>query len=215
MPEMVASLAPGGAAEWLALADELHAGLAHALNNRITSLGVCAELATMGDEEMLKEGVLIAEVTRMQGVARQLGLMSARGPAEALEVLPVLEDAVALHALHPRMRTQDCRVERDGEPQPVRAPRWALLRALLLIVDAAKEASQSGDGGAAIVRVVCDAREVRIEAPGAAGGSGEGAYAREMALLCGGTFIRDDDRLTLVLPSLASLRRREGRGASA
>lgn len=211
MPEMVASLVVPGASEWLALSDDLLAGLVHALNNRITALSVCAELAGMGDEEMLKEGLLLAEVVRLQRVAAQFGMMSARGQPEALEVAPVMDDALAIHALHPRMRAVECELAREGEAQPVRTPRWALLRALLVLVDGAKSGAQHAGRSEARIRLVYDEASVRVVAPSS---GGDGAYAREMATLCGGTLGRQGDQLVLTLPSLRELRTREQPGAA-
>lgn len=206
MPEMTADLARSGAAEWLALSDDLLAGLVHALNNRVTALGVCAELAGLGDEQMLDGGLLQAEVERLQKASALVALLPARGHAEALEIGPVLHDAVAIHAHHPRMRAVECAVEITDAPQPVRAPRWALLRLLLIMVDAAKAGAEEARRGSAVVRLSGEPGAVLVRAVVREGG---GAYATEMATLCGGTLSRVNEELVLALPSLAELRRRE------
>jgi hypothetical protein len=207
IPEMFTSLSVPGAAEWLALSDDLLAGLVHALNNRVTALSVCAELATMGDEEMLGDRVLVTEVARLQRASALIGLLPARGHApEALEVAPVLEDAIAIHVHHPRMRAVECSVERAGTIQPVRAPRWALLRLLLFVVDAAKGGAQEARRDAVTVRLFSDEHSVRVRAIAR---ESEGAYAAELATLCGGTLVREGEELVLTLPSLPELRRRE------
>ena len=206
LPEMVATLAVPGATEWLALSDELLTGLVHALNNRVTAISVCAELAGLGDEQMLRDGVLLGEVVRLQRVSAMIGLLSSQGHSEALEIAPVLADAVEIHALHPRMRMVGCEVEVEGRVQPVRLPRWALLRLLLIVVDAAKGGAQDARRGAVTVRLSSDDRSVRLRTP--ARGS-EGAYATEMATICGGVLARVDGELQLTLPSLAELRRHE------
>ena len=70
---------PGSAAaQWAALSEALLAGLVHMLNNRVTALSVCAELATMGDEQMLSSGVLTTEVRRMQAASALIGLLPSR-----------------------------------------------------------------------------------------------------------------------------------------
>jgi hypothetical protein len=93
--------------------------------------------------------------------------------------------------------------------QPVRAPRWALLRALLIIVDAAKGMAQDAQRGRTAVRLSSDERSVSVRASGR---ESEGAYASEMATLCGGTITREGEELVLSLPTLTELRRRERSG---
>ena len=206
MPEMTAALARSGAAEWLALSDDLLAGLVHALNNRVTALGVCAELAALGDEQMLEGGLLQAEVDRLQKVSALVALLPTRGRAEALEIGPVLEDAVAMHGYHPRMRGVECAMEIAGAPQPVRAPRWALLRLLLIMVDGAKAGAEEAGRGSAVVRLTGDPVSVLVRAVLREGGD---SYATEMATRCGGTLSRENEELVLTLPSLTEVRRRE------
>ncbi len=206
MPEMDATLAVPGAADWLTLSDELLAGLVHALNNRVTALSVCAELASLGDEQMLGQGVLLDEVGRLQRAAALVGLLPARGHAEALEVAPVLADAIAIHSHHPRMRVVECTVDAQAGMQPVRVPRWAFLRLLLVMVDAAKGAALDAPNGTAILRLSSDDSVVRIRAVAR---EREGAYAIEMAALCNGVLTREGRELELCLPSLSEVRRRE------
>jgi C4-dicarboxylate-specific signal transduction histidine kinase len=193
------------AAQWAELSDAVLAGLVHMLNNRVTALSVCAELATMGDQEMITGGVLTNEVSRLQRASALIGLLPARPhQPEALELRPVLEDALSIHAHHPRTRLVACDVAVDGTMQPVRAPRWALLRLMLVVVDAAKEAAAGGDRGATI-RLASDEQSasVRVNAPGL------GPYGAAMAELCGGQLVRDADDLVLTFPSLLLLRQRE------
>jgi hypothetical protein len=207
MPEMAATTSVPGAAEWLVLNDELLAGLVHALNNRVTAISVCAELASMGDEQMLTDGVLKSEVSRLQRVGALIGLLPGRphGP-EALEIAPVLDDAIAIHSYHPRIRAIECLVEREGPIQPVRAPRWAMLRLLLFVVDAARAGAQDARRDAVTLRLSSDERSVRVRVIAR---ESEGAYVAEMAALCGATLVREGEELVLTLPALPELRRRE------
>jgi C4-dicarboxylate-specific signal transduction histidine kinase len=201
---------PGQAAaaeQWASLSDELLSGLVHALNNRVTALSVCAELASLGDEQMVKDGVLMSELSRLQRASALIGLLPARPhQAEALELRPVLDDAIELHASHPRMRMIRCEVAASGAIQPVRTPRWALLRLLLVLVDAAKEAVDGGAASHVPIRLTSDARStsVRIMARG-----NGGLYGAAMAEECGGTLARDGRELVLTLPSLSEVRQRE------
>jgi len=198
---------PGnGAAQWATLSDALLAGLVHMLNNRVTALSVCAELAAMGDGEMVSGGVLMTEVRRMQAASALIGLMPSRPhPPEALELRPVLDDALAIHAHHPRTRLVECTVLADEAMQPVRAPRWALLRLMLVLVDAAKDAAAAA-ATSAVFRLSSDEREVRLRIVTPSDG---GAYGDEMAAMCGSTLGRIGEELVLTMPSLRALRQRE------
>ena len=197
-----------GASEWLALSDDLLAGLVHAVNNRITALSVCAELAALGDDVMVRNGALLSEVARLHRAGALVGMLSARGGEdEALEIAPVLGDAIAIHAHHPRLRAIQCVVEVKGEMQPVRAPRWALVRLLLLMLDAAKAADPEVPLPEVVtVQLSSDDRTVLVRV---ATRTSTGVYASALAALCGGALMQEDNELTLVLPSLAEVRRRE------
>jgi signal transduction histidine kinase len=209
---------PRGADEWLQLADELLAGMVHSLNNRVTALSVCAELVMLGDEEIAADGVLPDEVSRLQRAIALIGLIPARGgAAEAMELAPVLDDAIALHAHHPRLRDIECVVDRTagavGSVQPVRVPRWALLRVLLLMVDAAKTAAAAARRDRVVLHLSSDDASVTVRTITPADGRG-GLYAASMASRCGGTVAREGEEMVLTLPSLPEVRRRE-RAASA
>jgi hypothetical protein len=198
------------AAQWAELSDALLAGLVHMLNNRVTALSVCAELAAMGDEEMIGT-VLGTEMRRLQRASALIGLLPSRPhQPEALELRPVLDDAIALHAHHPRTRLVACDVAVQGAMQPVRAPRWALLRLMLVLVDGAKGAAAES-AGSATIRLASDERtaSVRITAP-----HDGGPYGAAMAALCGGTLTREGDELVLSLPTLLLLRQRERAAAA-
>lgn len=196
-----------GTEEWLALCDELLVGLVHAVNNRVAALSACSELAALGDSQMLSDGVLALEVERLRRASSLLELLPARDrPAEALELAPVLQDAIQLHAHHPRIRAMEEVVTWQGTPHPIRAPRWALVRLLVLFVDAAKLAAHearhdrfeleiSGEDDA--VRLRARARRSRM------------AYATGLAAMCGGTLVSEGERIVLTLPTLQAIRRLE------
>ena len=205
--ELLGDSTLAGTDEWLALCDELLVGLVHAVNNRVAALSACSELAALGDSQMLNDGVLALEVERLRRASSLLELLPARDrPAEAVEVGPALQDAMQLHAHHPRIRAMEEGVTWQGTIHPVRTPRWALVRLLLLFVDAVKmtahEARQerfeleiSGEDDA--VRLRGRARRSRM------------TYATGLAALCGGTLVGEGEWLVLTLPTLQALRRRE------
>jgi hypothetical protein len=102
------------------------------------------------------------------------------------------------------MRSIECLVEAAGAQQPVRAPRWALLRLLVLLVDLAK--TSAGEvGKTSSVRLASDESAVRFRVTT----SHEiGPYGASLAELCGGTLGREGADLVLTLPSLLLLRQR-------
>ncbi|MFL5607655.1 MAG: hypothetical protein ACJ8AD_14490 [Gemmatimonadaceae bacterium] len=195
-----------GAGEWVSLSDDLLAGLVHGLNNRVTALSVFAELIALGDSQMASSGMLATEVGRLQRLSTLLAMLPARTQgAEALEMDPVLDDAISLHAQHPRMHPMECVVERSGELPPLRAARWALLRLFLLVVHAAKGAAEAARRERVIIHLAGDADSVTLRVFALGGG----VYAAALAEQCGGAIVQVGDELQLALPSLTAVRRRE------
>jgi hypothetical protein len=194
-----------GSAEWLSLSDDLLAGLVHSLNNRVTALSVFAELITLGDSQMASGGMLATEVGRLHRLSTLIAMLPARNQApEALEIDPVLNDAIALHAQHPRIRAIECVVERSGELPPLRVARWALLRLLVLVVHAATVAADTASRERVTLDLYGNTDSLRLRA--FALGSG-GMHAQ--AARCGGALVQVGDELQLTLPSLTEMRRRE------
>jgi hypothetical protein len=194
--------------DWPTLSDELLQGLVHALNNRVAALSAFVELARLGDDEIEPGTVLPSEIAHLHRVNALVGLLPARGRrTEALELPLVLEDALQLHEHHPRLRDKACSVSREGMLLPVRAPRWALLRALVILVHAAKREGESvqGRGGSAL-RLHGENATVSVSVATRADPS---PYLSELARMCAGTVAREGDDLVLRLPSVVELRRRE------
>jgi hypothetical protein len=209
---MADAVAPSreGLAEWLELSESLHRGIVHAFNNRYTALSAFAELAAMGDEEFTPQRILPAELARLQALTAHLRLLIGDGAtAESMEAEPVLQDALALLAHHPRPRTMRCEVERGGAA-PVRVPRWAFLRLLMVMVEASRRAAERDGRDHASLQVgsAGDGLVVSIDAPALS------AYGESMAALCGGVVAAVGGRVAVSFASLAELRRRE-RAASA
>jgi hypothetical protein len=194
--------------EWSTLSDELLQGLVHALNNRVAALSAFVELTRFGDEDADPLVVLPAELAQLHRVNSLFGLLPARGSEpEALELPLVLDDALRVHEHHPRLRFERCAVVREGTPLPVRAPRWALFRALLMLVHAAKRAGAAPPAkDEAPLRVVGDATLVSVRVATEAEPS---AYLQQLAERCGGQCTQDGGELVFVLPSILELRRRE------
>jgi hypothetical protein len=174
----------------------------------VAALSAFVELARFGDDEANPMTVLPAEITQLHRVNSLFALLPERGPEpEALELPLVLDDALRLHEYHPRLRSDRCVVVRDGTPLPVRAPRWALLRVLVMLVHAAKRHAESAQGrGSTPIRVVGDPVTVSVHVTT----RGEPShYLMAMARRCGGSCDREGDELVLRVPSILELRRLE------
>ena len=198
-------------AEWVELSDALMRGLVHALNNRVTAVSAFLELAALGDEELTAQRVLPGELIRLQQVNMLFRLLLTEElPAEAMELSAVLDDALTLHSHHSRLREVRCEVVRQGTILPIRAPRWALLRLLLLMLECAKQQAGDIDGkpAAAVLQVGGQAQAIEITVFADCEPS---RYAREMAVLCGATLDFAAGKMTTRLPTLQTLRDDERR----
>lgn len=187
--------------DWQTIADELLLGLVHALNNRVAALSAFVELAKLGDEEEDPLTVLPDEIAQLHRVNALFALLPARrSEAEALEISAVLDDAIRLHEQHPRHRGEQVAVTFDGAPAVVRAPRWALVRTMVMLVHAAvRAADPARSRGGAAVRVVGEEAEVRVHIGTGAAPSGDLVALAER---CGGRVATTGNELTLSLPSL-------------
>jgi hypothetical protein len=119
-------------------------------------------------------------------------------------VADVLGDAVALHEHHLELREVPIRSEIQSDVLPVRVERWALLRALVLLLSAARR--DGADRGGVSVQVGGDSEEVWV-ASRAEPRDGDDLSA--LAERAGGRLDLADGELRLVLPSLLQLRERE------
>ncbi|MFL5617862.1 MAG: hypothetical protein ACJ79A_05630 [Gemmatimonadaceae bacterium] len=194
--------------DWRTISEELLKGLVHALNNRVAALSAFVELAKLGDEQEDPLTVLPTEIVQLHRVNALFGLLPQRSvEAEPLELRAVLDDAVRLHEHHPRFRGGQVSLTFEGAPGAVRAPRWALVHAMVMLVHAAKrEAGSERDGGAAAIRVHGDEETVSVRV---ATRNAPSADLEALAVRCGGRVTRTDDELVLTMPSLRELRRRE------
>jgi hypothetical protein len=166
------------------------------------------ELARLRDETVDPLAELPIEVAQLQGLTGLFSLLpERRADAEAFELSAALDDAVRLHEHHLRLRAERCEVRYEGTPPAVRAPRWALVRTLVMLVHAAKRSAETASGreGAPII-VRTDESMVSVGARTAASPSHDLLGAAERA---GGELVREGELLVFRLPTLAELRRRE------
>ena len=195
--------------DWRTISEELLKGLVHALNNRVAALSAFVELARLGDEEEDPLTVLPTEIEQLHRVNALFGLLPQRAAEpESLELRAVLDDALHLLEHHPQLRGgQQVTIAFEGAPGAVRAPRWALVRVMVMLLHAAKREATSGhEGDGAVIRVRGDKLTVSVyvrtsEAPS--------ADLEALAARCGGEVAHANRELVLTMPSLRELRRRE------
>ena len=194
------------AGAWMLLYEDLLGGIIHSMNNAVTVLAVSLELASVDDERVDAAG-LRRELTQLEELIALTATLSSRSAREeALELRAVLDTALAIHALKPATRAVKCAVRVAGVIQPVRVPRTALMRALLLMIDGAKRVDGaaaapvpidlSGDADRVIVRARVSGVPCRDEAA--------------FAAACGGSLTVQDGCAVLELPSLQRLRGKTG-----
>jgi C4-dicarboxylate-specific signal transduction histidine kinase len=196
---------------WADEGDALVRGLAHTLSNRVAALGFTVEslgFEDAGSPEELRQALGI-ELRRLGDLTRLFKLLPREGVGrtEALQVADVLTDAMSLHEHHLQLRDVPTRIEIQPDVLPVRVERWALLRALVLLLSVARRAATASDGRTALtVQVGGNPEEVWVAVPAAAR---DGDDLTALAERAGGRIDSASGDLRLVLPSLLRLRERE------
>ena len=190
------------------LYEDLLGGIIHSMNNAVTVLAVSLELASL-DDERVDAAALRRELGHLEELIALTATLSSRSAREeALELRAVLDTALAIHALNPATRAVKCAVQVAGIIPPVRVPRIALMRALLLMIDGAKRV----DGAAAApvpIDLSGDTDRAIVRAPLSGVPSRDAAA---FAAACGGSLTVQDGCAVFELPSLQRLRARNGNG---
>ena len=201
----IPALSAAALLEWDGHVESVMRGVAHALNNRAASLSALMALVVEPDYTPgTTQGMLSTEVSRLHdivGVVRAVG--APKGDLEAFEPADAATSAAAVLALHAALR--DRTVTINAAAPPVRAYRWMFIRALIVLAGRAATADNRGP-------ITLDLAEsdgwVSATAAGASA-AGRSAYLEEIAVALGGEPL--DDAAGFRLPTLATLRRREGR----
>ena len=193
--------------DWRTISEDLLKGLVHALNNRVAALSAFVELAKLGGDEEDPLAVLPQEIAQLHQVNALFGLLPQRGSEpEPLELRAVFDDALRLHEHHPLFRGEPVSLTFEGAPGAVRAPRWALMRTMVMLVHAAKRGASAANGRGALIRVRGDDATIAVHVPTSEASSADLAA---LAAQCGGRIVHTSDELVLTVPSLRALRRRE------
>jgi signal transduction histidine kinase len=131
---------------WSVVSESLIRGIAHALSNRIATIGTIAELLRVGgDDPHAMSEMLAIETERLEDLLEQMRALSARsaGRMEAMRLSDAVAGAMALHSYHPERRTVAVTVEPGDESRPVLGDPLLLQRELLILLDAATHAAMS------------------------------------------------------------------------
>lgn len=192
--------------EWQGLSEALLRGLVHAMNNRLTALSAFSELSAMGDEAYSAARMLPAELERLLRLSGHFRLLASEGTTpEALELGAALDEALALHAHHPRLHALDRQLVRTVPHVAVRAAKRPLHRLLLLLIESAAASAEQRGRSDLVLRLAAEEPWVTVRAEGATLTAGIAA----MAAACGALAEPAGDDVVIRLPSLSSLRQRE------
>lgn len=140
---------------WSAVAETLLRGLAHALSNRIATIGTIAELLRVsGDDPVAMSEMLGVETRRLEDMLEQMRALSARhsGRQEAMRLSDAVAGAMALHSYHPERRSIAITIEPGDESRPVLGDAVRLQRELVVLLDAATTAALAHASRAVRVR---------------------------------------------------------------
>ena len=209
-----------GLAEWQAILDEALHGLHHALNNRISSLGALAELQQSGDlgGDSPALDTLTRDVHRLEEIGRLVAALTREANLgdEPLIVSDVLTDALTVHRYLHASREVPVTIAPSPYVEPVRLERWALLRALVLLLREAKEGAKRA-AGAVHVSMESDEQwttvQMRVQVQAPVEPAPSGTYAETLAQRMGGSIERLPGAVDLRLPTLKSRRAASGRSA--
>jgi signal transduction histidine kinase len=129
---------------WASVSETLVRGIAHALSNRIATIGTIAELLRVGGDDPLSMSEMLGiETERLEDLLEQMRALSATsaGRMEAMRLSDAVAGAMALHSYHPERRVVAVTVEPGDESRPVLGDPQLLQRDLLILLDAATRAA--------------------------------------------------------------------------
>lgn len=199
------NLSPEAIAEWNLHVESVLRGMAHALNNRAAALSALIELTNEPAEKpSVIQSILGTELERVSEIVRVLRSIGApRGAVEAFTPGDAAAEAMLVLQLYAEHRDAPLTVE-TAEAQPVRVARWMFVRALVAL-----GAGLVRTNGAAGRRILIAAKGDWLEVDGNDSARRASLLLTELAGAMGGDVL--PDRYGFRVPTLAALRRREGR----
>jgi hypothetical protein len=135
-------------AGWLDVLDDLHGGMGHDLNGRVSSLDALAQLYTL-DPGSVDAPLIESEAERLAELARRFAFLGGKldAPAEAWLATDVAERAASLARRHRGLDSLELRVEAEADVPPLRASLSRLLRVLLIVLSRAGRGALDLGGG--------------------------------------------------------------------
>lgn len=189
--------------EWTRVVEHVLRGIAHSLNNRAAALSAAIELASDPTEDAsVVASILTPELGRVSELVAIVRTVSVPRPSEAFLPVEASKDALAVLRIHPDHRERRFAFT-GGDATPIRVPRWLFARALIVLGVLA--ARRNAD-----IEISAQERGDWIEVR-ATTAVEESAYLAEAAHAMGGETLSGDSAGFRV-PTLAAIRRREGRG---
>lgn len=140
---------------WANLSETLVRGLAHALNNRIATIGTIAELLRVGGDDPVSMAQMLGDETmRLEELLDHMRGLSTRQSRrlEAMRLSDAVAAAMALHSCHPDRRAVTVTIEPGDDSRPVLGDAVRFQRELLLLLDAATQAALTHPSRAVRVR---------------------------------------------------------------
>lgn len=198
----------GAHGEWDGLVESVLRGIAHALNNRAAALSAVMELSRdPGEDPGAVTSILGSELERVSDLVGAVrSMLSSKGGADAIAPADAAAEALAVLLLHADLRDRRLTIDASGA-QPIRVPRWMFVRALVVLgANAGRAAAVTN----VLVTADGDWLVARVDDAGASLGEPT-PYLAELALAMDGAPLKSGEGYGFRVPTLAALRRREGR----
>jgi hypothetical protein len=205
--QSVTSFSASALLEWTQHVEHVLRGVVHALNNRAAALSAAIELSSEPDDDpAVVHTILGTEMERVRElteVIRAIGVP--RDDAEAFVPRDVVPEVLGVLQLHAEQRERTITIDAE-RAVPIRAPRWMFVRALI----AMSASAPPQDSGPKTVRVtLAEDGEWMIGRVEDAPVDSLSLYAAELSRAMGGEPLETASGFRI--PTLAALRRREGR----
>jgi hypothetical protein len=191
--------------EWNGHVESVLRGIAHALNNRAAALSALMELTSEPPEDApVIRSILGTELDRVQSLVGVLRTMAMRrGAVEAFTAGDAAAEAAAVLDVVTELRDMTLRFDVQ-RAEPVRVARWMFVRSLIAL-----GAGISRLGGAQESRITLSAGDEWLDVSASDTDHRPSLLVSELASAMGGEVFAD--RYGFRIPTLAALRRREGR----